>query len=154
LAEVLARFPHPDWQGLDAYLLSWEEERQPTLSQEPPGALDEVWSLQEVTSLALLPTDCPAAVPAYTHYWGAIDGSNGADRLVSAIRSWYKRYAAEPCASIEVTLAFIVGRPPQDIHDAWQLTTEHDRFIKLDDSIRERARALMHSGWWELYDRP
>jgi hypothetical protein len=93
-------------------------------------------------------------VPAYTHFWGAGWGDVGSETLVRAIRSWHQRYGAEPCATTGVTLTFTVGRPPTDIRDARQLVAEQEPFIRLDDSIRERARSLLGYEWWELSDGP
>jgi hypothetical protein len=154
VTELLEQVSTPDWHALDAFLLAWEEDQRPTTGREYGGPPDLPWGLTQVSRLVLLPSDCPSVVPAYTHFWGAGGNGGGSERLVSALRSWHHRYGAEPCAATGVTLTFAVRRPPTELRDAWQLVTEMESFIKLDDSIRERARSLLGYEWWELYDRP
>jgi hypothetical protein len=160
-AELLERFSGPDYAGLEAWLLSWEERQRPTLVQEPAGRFDTVWEADVFEpGIALLPTSLPWALPAYVDYWGAgyaygpEIGHIGYELLTVAMRDWYDRFGAVPWAATGVTVHFTVERPPGNIADAFQLATELARFCKWDESYRQLARGLLHSEFWELYDRP
>lgn len=108
----------------------------------------------------MLPTSRPWALPAYVDYWGAgytygpEIGQIGHELLTVAMRDWYHRFGAVPWAATGVTVHFVVERPPDNIHDAFQLATELSHFGHRDMSYREMARALLHSEFWELFDRP
>jgi hypothetical protein len=148
--ELLTACPDPDYKALERHLLRWEQARRPTVGQEPPGRFDDPL-LDLGTNLVLIPDPDPWVVPAYIHYWGA--GSRN-EHLVRALRSWYERYGAMPYASTGVTLHLVVERPVTDIFDALDVAAQQMPFCKMDDSLRERARALFGAAFWELYDRP
>ena len=149
--ELLRACPDPDYLALERHLLTWEEARRPTTTQEPPGRFDKPL-LELDNRLVLVPTPHPWAVPAYVHYWGA--GSSRHEVLVRMLRSWYERYEAVIWAATPVTIHLHVARPIADIFDALAVAAEQAPFCKMDDLLRDRARALLGAGFWELYDRP
>lgn len=160
-AALLERFPEPDSYGLEAWLLDWEERRRPTLAQEPGGVFEDTFAQEFFEpGVALLPTSRPWALPAYVDYWGAgytygpEIGEIGHELLAVAMRDWYHRFGAVPWAATNVSVHFVVERPPDNINEAFQLATELSRFSHRDMSYREMARALLHSEFWELFDRP
>jgi len=149
--ELLATCPEADYVALERVLLEWEEARRPTVGQEPPGCFDEPL-LELGPTLVVLPTAHPWALPAYFHYWGA--GAGRSEALVRTMRSWYDRYGAAPWAATGVTVHLHVSRPITDIYDALTVAAEQMPFCKMDELLRERARALFDAAFWELYDRP
>jgi hypothetical protein len=149
-AELLSACPDPDYAVLERYLLRWEEARRPTTSQEPPGAFEEPL-LELGTTLVLIPNPDPWAVPAYLDFCRV--ASLGQALLVRAMREWHERYRAAPYAATGVTMHLVVERPIADVFDALDVAAQQLPFCKMDDSLRERARALLDATFWELYDR-
>jgi hypothetical protein len=158
---LLERFPEADYVGLEAWLLKWEERQRPTVAQEPRGRFDPSWAVEFFEpGVAFLPTSLPWALPAYVDYWGASYtygpevGQIGYELLAIAMRDWQQRFGAVAWAATGVTVHFAVERPPENIADAFQVATELTRFCKPDDSLRQIARDLLHSPFWEIFDRP
>jgi hypothetical protein len=149
-AELLNACPDPDYAALERYVLRWEEVRRPTTSQEPPGRFDEPL-LELGSTLVLLPNPDPWAVPAYLDFCYILETDQAL--LARAMREWHERYRAVPYAATGVTIHFVVERPTVDVFDALEVAAQQLPFCKMDDSLRERARALYNASFWELYNR-
>lgn len=158
--ELLAEVPEPDRFALEQCLFEWEEARWPTSKATRPGAFD-FSAGDDDPNLALLLAAVPASwtLPMYIdiymagYYYESL-GHIGAERLASAMKSWHTRYGAEPYLTSGLTLRFVVQRPPTEVRDAFQLASELDHFNRTQGSIRELARQLIGSPYWEIYDRP
>lgn len=151
--EVDAAIPAPDRLALERYLFEWEETRRPTTRPEEPGFHDPSYVYDVPYTMAFLPTARGASVPAYTDFWTC--QRFGHERLVVALEHWQQTYDAEPVANIGTMMCLRVGRPPQTMEDAWQVTVELDRFSDGPDvSLRELARATLASPVWILLGRP
>ena len=158
--ELLAEVPEPDRLALERCLFEWEEARFPTRYGTRDGAFDFIVDAYR-PSLALILAPVPASwtLPMYIDIFMAgyeypSEGRIGAQRLASAMKSWHTRYGAEPYLTSGLTLRFVVHRPPTDVRDAFELASELDFFNRAEGSIRELARRLIGSPYWEISDRP
>ena len=94
----------------------------------------------------------------YLEFWGeqAVPGSS-ANRLIAIFEYWRERYDAELIAHFGTILLFVVGRPPNNLEDAWNLAVQQ-RLIAPDTqssyAIRQLARALIRRPTWMLHSRP
>lgn len=105
-------------------------------------------------ALVIVPRPEPWAAFAYVDGYAALLGQRP-EVTLSAARSWFERYRAEPTV-IGLACGFTVPRRPADPADAERLAAEHVGVAGLTagTSIRAYARALMELDHWTLYNRP
>lgn len=155
-AEILAAL-RPDVSDveLDRWLLEWEERRYPNAGPEDIGPM---WFFDHGSPLMFLPVGSGPEMLNYLEFWGeqAVPGSS-ANRLIAIFDYWRKRYDAELIAHFGTILLFVVGRPPNDLEDAWNLAVQQ-RLIaphtERDYAVRQFARALIRRPTWMLHSRP
>ncbi len=105
--------------------------------------------------LLLLPTPNSWNTLAYIHFFGAINSAEA----IAILKYWYDRYGAELVAAYGTMLHFYVKQKPQTLDEAFELACQHNEFapctlILPGVSIREHARALLHTERWFLHERP
>ncbi|MEU4162644.1 DUF4253 domain-containing protein [Actinoplanes sp. NPDC026670] len=105
-------------------------------------------------ALVIVPRPEPWAAFAYVNGYAALLGQRP-EVMLSAARSWFERYRAEPTV-IGLACGFTVPGRPADPADAERLAAEHVGVAGLTagTSIRAYARALMELDHWRLYNRP
>ena len=128
-------------------------------SHAPRGFDFSAGDYDPARALLLAPIPAPWMLPMYIdiymagYYYESL-GHVGGERLASAMKSWHTRYGAEPYLTSGLMLRFVVQRPPSEVRDAFELASELDHFNRTEGSIREFARQLIGSPYWEIYDRP
>ena len=105
--------------------------------------------------LLLLPTPNSWDTLACTHFYGAINSAEA----IAILKYWYDRYGAELVAHYGTMLQFYVEQKPQTLNEAFELACQHNEFapstlILSGVSIREHARALLHTERWFLHEKP
>lgn len=143
----------------ERWLFDWE------LDRVPKEQLLETWDLThlewyDMTSaktipLLLLPTANSWETLAYIYFLQVIANSAEA---IAVLKYWYDRYGAEIVAAHETILHFDVKQKPQTLNEAFELACQHNKLapntlILPGVSIREHARALLHTDRWFLQER-
>ncbi|MEM7761490.1 MAG: DUF4253 domain-containing protein [Cyanobacteria bacterium P01_A01_bin.40] len=109
----------------------------------------------DTVPLLLLPTPNSWDILAYIHFFGAINSAEA----IAILKYWYERYGAEVVAAYGTMLHFYVKQKPKTLNEAFELACQHNEFapctlILPGVSIREHARALLHTDRWFLHERP
>lgn len=112
-------------------------------------------TLADTIPLLLFPTPNSWDTLAYIHFFGAINSAEA----IAILKYWYDRYGAELVAAYGTMLHFYVKQKPQTLNEAFELACQHNEFapctlILPGVSIREHARALLHTERWFLHERP
>ena len=148
----------PSRPALDRWLLDWEAARQGDVLARPVSANYLDWFAVERFAIAFLPTPDPWAVAAFTDFF-AFWGPGGEEDLVAVLREWHGRFQAEPVANWGTMMQFVVGRPPADLHDAWELAEQQDQVAggtigAAGVALRYHALNLIGRPDWFLHERP
>lgn len=148
---------------LEAFLFKWEQQHADSsqfLARPGPTLKYLSWyepSPDEGMGIMLLPTLSSWHALAYMSFWGA-EGSIETEKTMTVLKSWNQRFGAELVAHYGTILNLLVQRVPS-AEQAFQLAWEQDCVasctIGLSDiSLRELARALLHTSRWFLHARP
>ncbi len=112
------------------------------------------WFQPKRVTLALLPTDQGWLSPAWLSFH-SFEMPEREAALAAAQRDWSRKYGAEIVANWGTMLQFLVGRPPTDPWDAYDLAGQlKDVGGSLQMYRYELALALPRSNAWFLHDRP
>lgn len=148
---------------LEEFLFRWEQKHADS-SQflARPGPILKYLNWYELPpdegmGIMLLPTLSSWHTLAYINFWGA-QGSIETEKKMAILKSWNKRFGTELVAHYGTILNLLSQRIPS-IEQTFQLAWEQDCVasctIGLSDiSLRELARALLHTRRWFLHDRP
>lgn len=144
---------------LERWLFDWEIATFPAALQLPPSGLSHLsWDERDETqALVLLPTDKGWEAPAYMHWYGAPLWNS--QLVIALLREWNEKYGAELVGHLGTRLLLQTRRrpvtPQEALHLAWQQNLIAPCTISLPGvSLRDHARALMHTNQWFLHERP
>lgn len=148
---------------LEAFLFKWEQQHANSsqfLARPDPTLKYLSWyepSPDEGMGIMLLPTLSSWHALAYMSFWGA-EGSIETEKTMTILKSWNQRFGTELVAHYGTILNLLSQRIPS-IEQTFQLAWEQDCVasctIGLSDiSLRELARALLHTKRWFLHARP
>jgi Domain of unknown function (DUF4253) len=113
------------------------------VKQHPAG-------FKEVVTLAFIPAETSAEVPAYLQLggWNAVPE---ADIMVALFRKWQRDYGAEIVAVSLDAIDVRVSRKPETREEALLLAREHRKFCNAGATLAETAAELMETDWWHFY---
>ena len=143
----------------EQWLFNWELKNVPKeqLLITPDPTYLEWYNMisADTIPLLLLPTPNSWDTLAYIHFFGAMNSAEA----IAILKYWYDRYGAELVAAYGTMLQFYVKQKPQTLDEAFELACQHNEFapctlILPGVSIREHARALLHTERWFLHERP
>lgn len=145
---------------LERWLFDWEIATFPTALQLPPSGLSHLtWhdGGNETQALVLLPTDKGWEAPAYMHWYGAPLWNS--QLVIALLREWNEKYGAELVGHLGTRLLLQTTRrpatPQEAFHLAWQQYLIAPCTTTLPGvSLRDHARALLHTNQWFLHERP
>jgi len=108
--------------------------------------------------IILLPTLNSWETLAYISFFGA-EGLGETEKVMTLLKSWQQRFSAELVAHYDTRLQFVVQQPPSNLEAAFQLAWEQYMIAPCPlalpgISLREHARALLHTQQWFLHERP
>ena len=138
-----------------------EEEYEPPLGEwltetgESTGLsvlYDYATGLRSRVQIALIPTDDPAAIPAYLH-WGDWNACPPPAYHVAALRAWRAQYGAELVGIDGDTMNLRVSRKPVTREEALDLARVQYAYCNdiIDQGVgsyRALAAELMAHNWW------
>lgn len=146
--------------ALERWLFAWEYRNSPAAREIASGDLDHLqWFEPHSESLALmlLPSERHWEAPAYLHWFGA--ESLSSHFAVALLREWHLRYGTELVGHhgtmLELTTRRLPASPEEAFYLAWQQeTVAPSTTLPAGVSLRDHARALMHTQSWFLHSRP
>ena len=145
---------------LERWFLRWEIENCADPLSIPEYGLahiDWYFPKHESHALLLMPSLRGWEAPAYLN-WYASSLCNS-QFIVALLREWHEQYGAELVAHYGTMLQFMVSRRPATIEQAFELawqqhTVSPCTLILPGVSMRNHARALLHTDRWFLHERP
>lgn len=149
------------YEELERWLFDWEIATFPSSAlQLPPRGLSHL-TLRESDSgtraLVLLPSARGWEVPAYMRWYGSTLCNS--QIVVALFKEWNEKYGAELVTYEGTRLAMRTARrpatPQEALHLAWQqYLIAPSTLIPPCVSLRDHARALLHTHQWFLHQRP
>jgi hypothetical protein len=138
-----------------------DEEYEPPLGEWPTETgestglsvlYDYATGLRSRVQIALIPTDDPAAIPAYLH-WGDWNACPSPAYHVAALRAWRAQYGAELVGIDGDTMNLRVSRKPVTREEALDLARVQYAYCNdiIDQGVgsyRALAAELMVHNWW------
>ncbi|UPK00766.1 DUF4253 domain-containing protein [Bradyrhizobium sp. 170] len=138
-----------------------DEEYEPPLGEWPTETgestglsvlYDYATGLRSRVQIALIPTDDPAAIPAYLH-WGDWNDCPSPAYHVAALRAWRAQYGAELVGIDGDTMNLRVLRKPVTREEALDLARVQYAYCNdiIDQGVgsyRALAAELMAHNWW------
>jgi hypothetical protein len=105
--------------------------------------------------IVLVPTDDPAAVPAFLR-WGGWNACPGPEMHVAVLRRWRHAYGAEVVGMSGDVINLKVKRRPASRDEAMALAFEQylycpDIVLQGTNTFEPLAAALMESDWWYFW---
>lgn len=147
-------------EDIERWFLAWEIATFPGALDLPEAGLAHLkWfePRNDVQALVLTPSDRGWEVPAYMNWYGA--ARTNSQLVVALLREWNEKYGAELVAHFGTMLQLYTTRRPDTWEEAFQLAWQQHMIAPCTTllpgiSLRDRARALMHTNQWFLHERP
>lgn len=146
---------------VERWFFDWEIEHCPhALELQENDLLHINWfepSSYEHEAIVLLPTPHGWEAPAYINWFASY--RKNSQLIVALLKEWEEKYGAQLVCHFGTMLQFITAKrpktPAEAFHLAWQQYMIAPCTILLPGiSLREHARALMHTNRWFLHERP
>ncbi|MEW6737065.1 MAG: DUF4253 domain-containing protein [Acidobacteriota bacterium] len=148
-------------QDLESWFFNWEIAANGSLALqiEPQQLYYLDWFVPpqyDDIALVFLPTSYSWEVPAFLSWYGAECTSS--ELVVALLRDWSDRFGAEIVCHYSTMLQLVTSRLPSSPAEAMRLAVE--QYVIAPDtvvggiSIRDHARALLHTHRWFLHARP
>jgi hypothetical protein len=108
-------------------------------------------------ALLLMPSPRGWEVPAYISWFGAYLCNS--QFIVALLKEWHCLYGAELVAHFGTMMQFKVARRPQTAEEAFHLAWQQHMVAPCTTilpgvSVRDHARALLHTDKWFLHEKP
>jgi hypothetical protein len=145
---------------IERWFFGWEIKHCANpLSLPEYGLTHMEWFEPESEALLLMPSLRGWETPAYINWFAAGGGRCNSQFIVALLEEWHSKYGAELVAHHGTMLHFVVARrpstPDEAFHLAWQQGTVAPCTTILPGvSLRDHARALLHTDKWFLHERP
>ena len=148
------------YKQLEQWFLQWEIGNCADPLSIPDYGLTHInWYFpkHESHALLLMPSLRGWEAPAYINWFASYLCNS--QFIVALLREWHEQYGAELVAHYGTMLQFIVSRRPANIEEAFELAWQHYTVspctLSLPGvSVRDHARALLHTDRWFLHERP
>ncbi len=149
-----------DAYALERWLFEWEIRNCENPLRLPEHGLAHLkwYSLSsERPALLLFPSLHGWGIPAYLSWFGAT--RRNSQLVVALLRRWHASYGAELVAHYGTMLQLVATRRPATAEQALELAWQHYRIAPCTTllpgvSVRDHARALLHTDRWFLHERP
>jgi len=145
---------------IESFLFHWENNHVDASQLQASVYLDYLswYEPNDGMGIILLPTLNNSDALAYMSFFGA-EGFGEAEKMMTVLQSWQQRFGAELVAHYGTILQFVVQHPPSTLEAAFQLAGEQYMIapctLELPGiTLREHARALLHTQRWFLHERP
>lgn len=147
------------FKDIERWFLDWEIATFPAALELPEAGLAHLqwYEPRESHALVLMPSDRGWEVPAYVSFYGAHQCNS--QFVVALLKEWNDRYGAELVAHYGTMLQFQTTRRPQTAEEAFHLAWQQHLIAPCTTilpgvSVRDHARALLHTNQWFLHERP
>jgi len=149
-----------DTYALERWLFDWEIRNGDDPLRLPEYGLSHIsWfpAASENPALLLFPSLRGWEIPAYISWFGATRCNS--QLIVALLRHWHAHYGAELVAHYGTMLQFVVSRRPATPQEALELAWQQYLIAPCTTllpgvSVRDHARALLHTDRWFLHERP
>jgi len=149
-----------DAYALERWLFDWEIRNGNDPLRLPSYGLSHLlWNPMPSDQLVLLlfPSLHGWEIPAYISWFGATRCNS--QLIVALLHHWHRRYGAELVAHYGTMLQFVVARRPTTAEEALELAWQQYLVAPCTTvlpgvSVRDHARALLHTDRWFLHERP
>jgi len=145
---------------IESFLFHWENNHVDASQLQASIYLDYLnwYEPNDGMGIILLPTLNNWDALAYISFFGA-EGFGETEKMMTVLKSWQQRFGAELVAHYGTMLQFMVQQPPSTLEAALQLAWEQYLIapctLELPGiTLREHARALLHTQRWFLHERP
>ena len=145
---------------LERWFLQWEIENcvEPLgLPEQGLSHIDWYKPQYESHGLLLMPSLRGWEAPAYLNWFASYLCNS--QFIVALLREWHEQYGAELVAHYGTMLQFMVSSRPATIEQAFELAWQQHTISPCTTylpgvSVRNHARALLHTDRWFLHERP
>jgi len=159
-AAFLTRESISTLKQLERWFLQWEIDHCANPLHIPEYGLAHIdWYMPKYESHALLlmPSLRGWEAPAYINWFASYLCNS--QFIVALLREWHEQYGAELVAHYGTMLQFRVSRRPTTIEEAFELAWQQHTVSPCTTylpgvSVRDHARALLHTDRWFLHERP
>lgn len=147
-------------EDIERWFFAWEIATFPNALELPVTGLAHLQWFEprtEIQALVLMPSERGWEVPAYMNWYGSSRTSS--QFVVALLKEWNERYGAELVAHFGTMLQLCTTRRPDTWEEAFHLAWQQHMIAPCTTllpgvSIRDHARALMHTNQWFLHERP
>lgn len=156
----LARESIATFKALEKWFLQWELAHCAEPLRLPEHGLSHIeWfePRDERQALLLMPSLRGWETPAYLNWYASYLCNS--QFIVALLRQWHEKYGAQLVAHYGTMLHLTVSRRPSSIEEAFELAWQQETIspcttILAGVSLRNHARALLHTDRWFLHERP
>ncbi|MBF0377438.1 MAG: DUF4253 domain-containing protein [Desulfamplus sp.] len=149
------------YYDIERWFFEWEINHcEDSLALPEYGLAHIKWFEPTSETLLLMPSLRGWETPAYIN-WFAAGGAGRCNSqfIVALLDEWHSKYGAELVGHYGTMLHFVVDRRPSTPNEAFHLAWQHNMVapcttILQGVSIRDHARALLHTNKWFLHERP
>ncbi len=145
---------------IERWFFEWEIKHCANPLSLPQHGLKHLeWFDPEKEALLLMPSLRGWEIPAYINWFAAGGGRCNSQFIIALLEEWHSKYGAELVAHhgtmIHLVVAHRPSTPDEAFHLAWQQNQVAPCTTVLPGvSLRDHARALLHTNQWFLHERP